>query len=78
MQLRDLVKPISELSDEELIEKLRQVKTSREVIRSAVRKRTERSEKKASRTRMTATTKLLEGLTDEERAELIRKLEDGS
>jgi len=70
------VKPISELSDEELIEKLRQVKTNREIIRSAVRKRTERSEKKASRTRLTATTKLFEGLTDEERQELIKKLED--
>lgn len=66
------------MTDEELIEKLRQVKTSREIIRSAVRKRTERSEKKASRGRVSATTKLFEGLTDEERAELIRKLSDGT
>lgn len=78
MQLKDVTVLLSSLTDEELIEKLRQVKTNREVIRSAVRKRTERVEKKASRTRLTATTKLFEGLTDEERQELIRKLEDGT
>ncbi len=78
MQLKNLVKPIEQMTDDELLEQLRVVKSNREIVRSAVKKRTERVEKKASRGRVSATTKLLEGLSDEERAELIKKLEEGT
>ncbi len=77
MQLKNLTTTLSQMTDEQLLEKLRVVRTNREVIRAAVKKRTERVEKKASRGRVSATTKLLEGLSDDERQALIKQLQEG-
>ena len=74
MQIHDLVTPIDKLTDEELLERLRAVRHNREVVRPAARKRAEAPEKKASKARLSATTKLLSGLSDAERAALMEQL----
>ncbi len=75
MQLKDLVKPISEMSDEELHEHLRQIRHRRQVERPAAKARVERVERKESRGRLSALDKLLEGLSDQEKAQLLLNLE---
>lgn len=77
MQLSDLVQPIDKMSDEELLERLRQVRHNREVVRPARKAHIERAEKKVSRGRVKKTENLLEGLSEAERNELIRKLTEG-
>lgn len=74
MQLKDLVKPIDQQTDEELLERLRIVRHNREVIRPAAAKRAERSSTKAARKQAASTDKLLEELTDAEREQLLAKL----
>lgn len=77
MQLKNLVKPLDQLTDEELHERLRQVRHNREVVRPAAAKRTERAETKKSRGKVSAIEKLLAGLSDEDRAKLLSQLEGG-
>lgn len=75
MQLKDLVKPINEQTDDELMARLREIRHNREVIRPAARKRVERTEAKASRGKVSAIEKLLAGLSPQEQADLLAKLE---
>lgn len=77
MQLGDLVKPISQMSDEELIEHLRQIKQRRTVERPAHRAHVERAEKKVSRAKGKKVTSLLDSLSESERAALIEQLQQG-
>ena len=73
MQLQNLVRTLDSMSDDELLERLRIVRHSREVGRPTARKR-DAPERKASKARVSATTKLLDGLSDEERQALIERL----
>lgn len=77
MQLGDLVKPLSQMSDAELLEKLREVRNNRTVVRPAARAHVERAEKKVSRTRTKKASSLLESLSPEERQRLIEQLQQG-
>ncbi len=74
MQLKDLVTPIRDLTDEELKEKLRSIRHNRTVVRPAAAKKTERAGKKESRAKVSAVDKLLDGLSPEQKAELIKQL----
>lgn len=74
MQLKDLVTPIRDMTDEELREKLRSIRHNRTVVRPAAAKKTERTEKKESRAKVSAVDKLLDGLSPEQKAELIKQL----
>ena len=74
MQLQNLVRTLDSMSDDELLERLRTVRHSREVGRPTARKRADAPERKASKARVSATTKLLDGLSDEERQALIERL----
>jgi len=74
MQLKDLVKPIDQQTDEELLARLRIVRHNREVLRPAAMKRAERKDTKVSRAKATATEKLLDNLTEAEREQLLAKL----
>ena len=71
MQLKDLVKPLDQMTDDELMTRLRTVRHSRETIRPAARKRVERVEVKAARLRVTTMDKMLEGMSDSEREDLL-------
>ena len=74
MQLKDLVRPLDSLSDDELMARLREVRHRRETIRPAAKKYVERAEVKAVRARTSSVDKLLENMTEAEREELIAKL----
>ena len=78
MQLKDLVKPIDEQSDEELLAHLRQIRHNREVYKSAVKKRAKKEETKASRGRVSKLEQLLASLPEDEREAFLRQLEDTS
>lgn len=78
MRLKDLVKPLGQMSDEELMEHLRQVRHRRTVEKPATRARVERAEKKVSRGRLSTLEKTLSALTPEQRAELMKQLEENN
>ena len=79
MQLFDLVKPITDMTDEELLEHLRKIRHNRTVVRPAARKHAERSEtkavRKATKKRADGLDAVLGKLTEEERNALIKQLE---
>lgn len=77
MQLKDLVKPISDMTNEELLEHLREVKQRRTVIRPAHQAHIDRAEKKTTRAKGKKMDTVLGKLTDEERLKLIAQLQQG-
>lgn len=77
MQLKDLVKPISQMSDDELLEHLRQVKQRRTIERPAHRAHVERAEKKTARAKGKKIDTVLGALSEEERLRLIEQLQQG-
>jgi len=74
MQMRDLVKPIDQMSDDELREHIRAIRHRREVIRPARAKIVERAVKKESKVRTSKVDKLVSVLSEEERLKLIAAL----
>lgn len=74
MQLNDLVKPIEECSDEELLERLRAIRHNRTVVRPAAKSRAKREAKKGQQTRLNKVESLLAGLSEEQRKQLILEL----
>lgn len=77
MQLKDLVKPISDMSDEELMERLRTIRHNRTAARPAAKAHAKRAAKKGAVTRISKVDKLLEGLSREEILKLLGET-DGS
>lgn len=77
MQLKDLVKPISECTDEELQERLRTIRHTRTTVRPAAAKHIERAETRTSRKKVSAIEKLLDAMSPAERAEFVKQLEGG-
>jgi len=77
MQIQQLIKPIDQCSNEELMERLRGVRHNREVNRPVAKAKAAKVEKKASRTKMSAMDKLLDGMSDEEKLKLLAQLENG-
>lgn len=76
MQLKDITKTIDQLTDAELLERLRVTRQNRTVIRPAQRDHIERAERKVTSAKLKKTTSLLDNLTEAERAELIRQLQE--
>lgn len=74
MKLKDLVKPLSEQTDEELQQRLREIRHRRETVRPAAQKIVARVEEKAERKKVSRVQDLLEGLTPEEKLKLIQQL----
>lgn len=78
MQLHDIIKPIEQQTDEELLERLRAIRHTRSVIRPAAAQRTKKAAiKKArgeSKKAATKIDKLLDGLTPEQVQELLKQL----
>lgn len=74
MQLTDLIKPMDQMTDEELMERLRTIRHNRTTVRPAAKAHAKRAAKKGAQGRMSKVEQMLEGLSDEQRAELIREL----
>ena len=75
MKIADLVKTVSSMTEDELVEHLRRIRHSRETVRPAAKRYIEKAETKASRGRVAGVEKLLAGLSEVEREELLKQLE---
>jgi hypothetical protein len=73
VQLKDLVKPISEQTDEELMERLRAVRNRRNFIKPAAEARKKRTAKKGGQARINKAEALLELLSEEELRQLLQE-----
>lgn len=71
MQLRDLIKPLEECSEDELIERLKVIRSNRNVVRPAAEKRAKRATKKAGTAKVNKLEALLSMLSPEEIAALL-------
>ena len=76
MQIRDLVKPLDQMSDAELHEHIRAMRHRRETLRPVAKAKAARVEKKAAQTQTKKVTSLLAALSEEERAALIQQLSE--
>ncbi len=74
MQLNDLVKPMDQCSDEELLERLRTIRHNRNTVRPAAKTHARKAAKKGMQGRVGKVDKLIAGLTPEQRAQLILEL----
>lgn len=75
MQLSDLVKPLEDMSEEELKDRLRAVRDRRENIRPARQKIKEKAAKKESKKKVSAVEKLLEGLSPADLEALLKGMQ---
>ena len=78
MQLDQLIKPIDQCTDEELLERLRKVRHNREVARPVAKAKAAKVEKKSSNKKVSALEKLLDSMSNEDKAKLIESLSDGN
>lgn len=78
MQLLDIVKPIEQMTDEELAEKLRRVRHNRDFVKPSSRAIVKRAAKKASNKKVSSADKLIDSLTPEEKRALIMQLSQGT
>lgn len=78
MQLKDLFKPIEQLTDEELKERLREIRHNRTVERPAAKARAKRAENKGRVTKVNKAQSLLAGLSPEEIRQLLLEVESGN
>ena len=76
MQTPELVKTLDQMTDDELLERLRTVRHNREVARPVAKKKADVAEKKTSRKRVSDMDKLLVGMTEEERQQIINSLSE--
>lgn len=74
MQLKHLVKPLDQMTDEELLEKLRTVRHNREVARPVAKAKVTTAAKKTSNKKMTIARDLFSDLSEDERLALIKQL----
>lgn len=74
MQLSDLVKPLDQMSDDELRESLKTLRHRRSVERPALAKHKAKAEKKEAAPKMTKVKNLLAGLSPEDMANLLKQL----
>ena len=77
MQIFDLIKPMGDMSDEELMERLRQVRHNRTTERPAAKSRAKKAAKKGATSRINKVDDLFSQLTPEQKAELIAQLGGG-
>jgi len=74
MQLMHLVKPLEEMTDEELRARLHELRHRRDVERPAAKAHVKKEKKKVARKEANAAEKLLAELTPEQLAMLMKEL----
>ncbi len=74
MQINQLIKPIDEMTDEELNDRIRELRHRREVIRPAAKARSDRVVKKQTIKKQTQVERMLATLSPEQLATLIQSL----
>jgi len=78
MHLKDLITEIEGQSDDELIERLRQIRHNRTVARPVARRKEAKAAKRESRAKTAKVEKLLTDLNVEEIQQLLSQLESGN
>lgn len=78
MRLSDLTKDISNMSEEELKAHVQQIRHNKYVAKPAVKKREADVEKKEKNKGIRTLGDMLAGLSEEEKAKLIKQLEEGN
>ncbi len=74
MQLQDLVKPMEQMSDEELLAKIRKVRQNRITLKPAAKAHEKRESKKGATGRISAAEKILAGMTPAQREAMMAQL----
>lgn len=74
MQLQHLVKPIEDMTDEELKQRLFELRHRRETEKPKATKKAAKVEKKTKNKEVSAVEKLLAGVSEEQLAELLKGL----
>lgn len=74
MQLHELTKPLSEYTEEELLERVKQIRHNRTVERPAAKARTVRKAAKGSVTKMSKMHAMLAAMSDEDKKALLAQL----
>lgn len=77
MQLQNLIKGMEDMSDEELTERLHELRHRREVIRPAAANRVRKEEKKVEKKATSGVEKLLAGLSPAELEALLASIDKG-
>lgn len=75
MKLSDLTKTVEQMTDEELLERLRQIRHNRETVRPVAKRYVAKAEKKTSRKKVSKVESLIGLLSPEERDALLKQLE---
>lgn len=74
MQLKDLFKPLGELTDDELREHVRQIRNNRTVVRPAAKAHAKRAASKGTTTKMNKLHAMLAAMSDSDKAQLLLEL----
>lgn len=74
MQMQDLIKPIEQMTDEELMERLRTIRSRRTAERPAAKAHAKRAAKKGAVTRIKKVDDMFAGMSAEEKQQLIKLL----
>ena len=77
MQLHDLIKPLDQLTDDELRERLREIRHSRTVVRAAAQKHKEKPAKEKAKKASSKVDTLLKQMTPEQIQQLLLDLGEG-
>lgn len=74
MQLNNLIQPLEDMSDEELKQRLFDLRHRRETERPVAKKKMQKAAKKASNKKVSSAEKMLANLSPEELAALMKEL----
>jgi len=72
--IRGLIKPVEDMTDEELANRLYEIRKRQTIERPASKKRAKNVAKKESKKKMSAAEKILEELSTEELEQLLKEL----
>lgn len=75
MKFKDLIKPIDDQTEDELRERLREIRFNRERARPVAKKKAEKAEKKESRQRTNKLDKMIANLSPAQLEEMLKKLQ---
>jgi len=77
VQLKDLVRPIDQMTDDELRERLREIRHRRTVVRPAHQKKKAAPAKKAAKAKVSKVDAMLKSMTPEQIQQLLKDLGEG-
>lgn len=77
MQLSDLLKPMDQMTNEELLERLKVIRHNRDTVRPAAKAREKKESKKGAVTRINKMDDLFDKMTPAQKAEFIKQLGGG-